>query len=168
MIVNLAAVMSILLHVYILSIKIEQPKLNPNNGKGKKKIDLVLNGNSKEGGGKKKEDIYVIPKEVQEIVDKLNEEIKKEQMVATLIKKECKKFYTGIGIIYNPWKGDVTKVAKGSPAEKAGIKVGDILLDSGIRDKYEEGTVITIPTLREGIIHDIPVTIGKICTENKP
>ena len=56
MIVNLAAVMSILLHVYILSIKIEQPKLNPNNGKGKKKIDLVLNGNSKEGGGKKKEE----------------------------------------------------------------------------------------------------------------
>ena len=95
------------------------------------------------------------------------EKIAKEEAVRQSKMKKCDKYYRGIGVV-TIWD-EIVKVAVGSPADKAGIKVGDrAVSDMNIRDKYAIGTEVIVSVLRDGIIHNIPVTIGKICTnENK-
>lgn len=86
---------------------------------------------------------------------------------------KCEQFYGGIGINQvNTVKvsGEEAKlqvivesVHPGYPAEKAGIKAGDVLLNSdGIRGDI--GTPVTVLTLRDGTPRSYNLTRDKICT----
>jgi C-terminal processing protease CtpA/Prc len=114
--------------------------------------------NDKKGKSKHKEKrIFVINQFVQDNIDKKKKGPKKT-------KKDCKSFYTGIGITTS-WSDHITYVAPGGPADIAGIRKGDQLLDPAqrIRDKFKEGTLITVTVIRDGITKDITVRIDKIC-----
>ncbi len=67
----------------------------------------------------------------------------------------------------SPTESAIT-VAPGAPADQAGIKPGDVLVNPGnrIKDQYREGTVINIQIIRNGITMNMRVTIGKICYDN--
>lgn len=163
--IKIAIIVSLLIHVVVLSIKIEEPKLQEKK-QGQNKAKVVLKDKEKNGKGDNQEDIYVL----QELVDKLEKELNDSKFAASLInsQKDCETYYIGIGIHYSPLFNTVINVAPGGPADKAGIRVDDILIDGQeIKDQYPEGTTITVAVLRKGIIHNIPITIGKICTKAK-
>jgi predicted metalloprotease with PDZ domain len=156
-----------MIHIFILSIKIPAPK--PQQKKQNKSIVKVKIKQEKKqedhGGDDKDVEIFVI-KEIEKMLEEMQKLAKEEAALKSIMRK-CDKHYLGIGVTHSSLFGEITNVAPGGPADKAGIRVGDIPLDSlNIRDKYPEGTVITIPILRDGITHNIPVTIGKICTES--
>lgn len=154
---------SLIIHAIILSIKIPKSKFQ---NKSTVKIKLEQQKDKKNKGVEKDEDLYI----VQNIIDVLEkvEELAKEEAAIKSMLNVCESYYMGIGIVHSSFLGKIVEVVPGGPADKAGIKVGDIPLDSlEIRDKYEEGTQITIPILRDGIMYQIPVTIGKICTKEK-
>lgn len=75
--------------------------------------------------------------------------------------------YRGIGV-KRYWAGEVFEVGPGTPAERAGIRVGDTLLndDEFVRDSVPVGTRMTARVLRDGIELVLPIVIGDICTED--
>lgn len=87
--------------------------------------------------------------------------------------------FVGIGVSYfqNAGVSTITQVFKGSPAEKAGLQVGDVLLmvdgmaigektSEEIRELVigEEGTQVNIRVRREGKEIDIPIIRGRVDT----
>lgn len=154
---------SIIIHAIILSIKVhEKPKSKKAKSKQIVKVKLKKKG---EGSGKK-EEIFVV-KELEKMIAKLQKIAKEEATLKTIMKK-CNRYYLGIGVTHNSLFGEITNVAPGGPADRAGIKPGDVPLDGlNIRNKYPEGTQITVSILRKGTTYNIPVTIGKICIEEK-
>lgn len=162
-------IFSTLLHIAILSIKIPDPQHNKDKQKQKSpivKVKLQQQEDQQQNKGSKDEDLYVI-KDILEQLEKIEKLAKEEAAIQSMMEK-CETFYMGIGVVHSSLFGEISEVVPGSPADRAGIKVGDIPLDAlNIRDKYPEGTNITIPILRNGIMYEIPVTIGKICTKEK-
>lgn len=77
---------------------------------------------------------------------------------------KSKKYYTGIGI-FSAF-GAVGEVAPGGPADKAGLRIGDTIMNREILgpDRYPEGTHLTLEIAREGNQRfKVDVTIEKIC-----
>lgn len=161
-----ALYISIIIHVILLSIKFSKPiPQKPKKKQSPKitKIKIKQEKKKTQKGSSKKQDIYVL----NEIMKDLQRILEDQKAIAKIMSK-CDKFYMGIGVTHNSLFGEIDKVVPGGPADRAGIRVGDQPLDPlDIRDKYPEGTYITIPILRDGIIHHIPVTIGKICIKDK-
>ena len=121
----------------------------------------ILKKNKKRGKSPRKERrIFVIDQFIQDNLEKKKDKGAKRRI------KDCKTSYTGIGIVTN-FMDEITYVAPGGPAYLAGIKPGDILAvsSSRIRNVYKAGTMITITVERNGIMKDIRVRVGKICTE---
>lgn len=79
-----------------------------------------------------------------------------------------KKFYTGIGVIMG-LNGSVSSVALGGPADKAGIKVGDIISNSSILqpDKHPVGTQLPLQIVRPHQNLTIIVSVDKVCFDDK-
>lgn len=79
----------------------------------------------------------------------------------------CPLSYRGIGIEQTP-TGMVIEVLRGSPAERAGIQLGDVIHNhyaTLIRDRYPIGHVLRLNIRRLGELVDVPVRIEKICYE---
>lgn len=80
--------------------------------------------------------------------------------------------YTGMAMYFIDGRVMITDVTKGSPADKAGVKPGDVVLAVGNNfsnniQKYREmlkatGSRINLIVLREGVIHDIKLPIRSI------
>jgi hypothetical protein len=75
--------------------------------------------------------------------------------------------YKGVGVHVLPWNGRVLDVGPGTPAEKAGIKDMDVILNDDIlgTDRYPVGTVLALRVLRGGVVIDINVIVEIICNE---
>jgi predicted metalloprotease with PDZ domain len=75
--------------------------------------------------------------------------------------------YTGIGV--RVWdNGAILEVASGGPADKAGLRAGDTLLNSDVTepDQHKSGTPITLHYLRdEREMPPVVAVIEKICNE---
>lgn len=79
--------------------------------------------------------------------------------------KQCDKWYGGIGV-YMGWPDTISKVMPGYPADKAGLRAGDMIEPVYENDiKGEPGTVVMIRVTRMGKSYIITITRGKICTE---
>lgn len=167
--INYTLILSIVLHAVILSVKITKVQQDNNQKKqsqSKIKIEIKQEQSQQDLVGAKDEDIYILEKILSDL-QKIEKLAKEEAIVMSMLDK-CETFYMGIGVVHNSIFGEISQVVPGSPADKAGIKVGDIPIGPlDIRDKYPEGTNITVSILRNGIMYEIPVTIGKICTKEK-
>ncbi len=77
-------------------------------------------------------------------------------------------FYRGVGVITS-FSGDVSEVAPGGPADKAGVLVGDVLLnrDEFSENRYEAGTPVVLHLDRNGQRLHLATTVRKICKEEK-
>lgn len=76
----------------------------------------------------------------------------------------CPKKYIGIGIRFD-WgqKNVVIKVAPGSPAERAGIQIDDVLLTDEYFGDLPVGAEVMLPIERNGVKHDITMKVNYIC-----
>ena len=86
-------------------------------------------------------------------------------------KEPCTKYYYGVGIKYY-LLGEVANIAPESPAEKIGIQIGDVILNTSDLhfDKNDESNLNRILKLRinrNGITLDFNLTIQKICVESQ-
>jgi len=79
----------------------------------------------------------------------------------------CPKFYTGIGVTYQPSLGGIIEIAQGSPAELAGINIGDVFIANIEYRGMAVGTPITVFLMRNGITIVKKLKIGKICIEEE-
>lgn len=87
---------------------------------------------------------------------------------ATFALSKCDgRTYTGIGV--RSWlNGAIVEVAPGGPADKAGLRAGDTLLnlDATEPDQHKPGTRITLRFLRdEREMPPVVAVIGEICNE---
>lgn len=73
-------------------------------------------------------------------------------------------WYGGIGIVQDERTGILLTVAKGYPAERAGLLVGDRLL-TRLNIRGEVGTIATVTLVRDGSILQYNIMREKICTE---
>jgi predicted metalloprotease with PDZ domain len=79
----------------------------------------------------------------------------------------CADFYRGIGIRRNFGNYQIFEVVAGGPADKAGISVGDEILNDDVLgpNRYMVGHEITLHIRRDGREFPVQVRIGRICTE---
>lgn len=75
------------------------------------------------------------------------------------------KSYVGIGIVVNPGIDLVTLVGTNTPASRAGLKAGDILLDADLARDATIGRVVPLKVLRDGLQFDVSVTVARICQD---
>jgi hypothetical protein len=77
------------------------------------------------------------------------------------------RIYTGIGV--RAWgNGAILEVASGGPADKAGLRAGDTLLNSDVTepDQHKPGTPVTLHYLRdEREMPPVVAVIEEICNE---
>lgn len=172
--------MSLMLHAFIIFREIPKPavKKKPKTHAIKKikiklklkqlskvKIKLKQKKSNKKRGSHKDSELFV-----ETIIENMFKELrlkrKNKGIMSNMLKKDCKKSFIGIGIVYDRYFYKILSVGVGTPADIAGFKVGDILIDPRIKikNKYSIGTLITVPVDRNGIIIHIQVTVGKICS----
>lgn len=166
MIAKLSFILSIIIHTVLLSIILpsSQTRTQSNIRVHIKDESEGLNSGL---GKSKEEELFVIAE-----LSKMFEEMDKANKQMSFIKKlenyigDCDNFYIGIGITHGFISNDVSEVVPGGPADKAGIKVGDVLLNSklNIKDAFPIGTSVNIVILRNSIITTIPIKVNKICT----
>lgn len=76
-------------------------------------------------------------------------------------------WYGGIGIMQNETTGEIIHIGKGYPADRAGLRLGDMLLTrDGIRG--EPGSTVTLMLKRHGQLLQFDIVREKICTERRP
>lgn len=82
----------------------------------------------------------------------------------------CARTYRGIGITRWALSEGIKAIAKGGPADKAGLQVGDVILndDELGADRYMVGHPVKLHIERAGRRLTVVVVIGRICFEENP
>jgi S1-C subfamily serine protease len=94
---------------------------------------------------------------------------KRKRMVAKKNTRKCTTYYEGVGLTFD-WRGHsgaVTELAPDGPAERAGVYVGDILLNQQNELLGPAGSVTYIQVLRAGQVHTFEVTRDRICQDGR-
>ena len=74
--------------------------------------------------------------------------------------------YIGVGITADPRTERILLVGENTPASRAGLQHDDIVLNPDVwRDARQEGAVLRLLVLREGVTMVVSVRVGKICIE---
>lgn len=76
----------------------------------------------------------------------------------------CEKSYRGVGF-KDDWAGHIIEVAPGSPAEQAGIIVGDRLAQDDYYKNLDIGTIVVMKIERNGQLMELTLRIDDICYE---
>lgn len=72
--------------------------------------------------------------------------------------------YIGVGVTADPGSERIILVGDDTPASRAGLRHGDIVLNPGVwRDAHREGSVLHLVILRDGMMIAVAVQVGKIC-----
>lgn len=86
-----------------------------------------------------------------------------------LSKDRCTgRMFKGIGL-HTSWGGLIFEVARGSPAEAAGIRAGDSMVDPSQLDPdaMKVGQVVVIGIERRGTVMNINVVVDDICNDKE-
>jgi predicted metalloprotease with PDZ domain len=72
--------------------------------------------------------------------------------------------YIGVGVTAEPGSERIILVGENTPASRAGLQHDDIVLNPGVwRDAHEDGALLRVVVLREGVTMAMSVLVGKIC-----
>jgi hypothetical protein len=72
--------------------------------------------------------------------------------------------YIGVGVTATPGTERVIMVGDNTPAARAGLQPGDIVLNPAVwRDAHEDGALIHLEVLRDGAQIALTILVGKIC-----
>ena len=165
MIVKLSFIFSIIIHVVILSATFSSlPK--PTQPQSKMRVQIKSEKLNLGSDNSKEDELFVINE-----LNKMFEEMDKVNKQMNFIKKlehyvgDCDDFYIGIGITHEFISSKISRVVPNGPADKAGLKVGDAMLNSNlnIKDTFPIGTSVNIVILRNGITTVVPIKVDKIC-----
>jgi hypothetical protein len=77
----------------------------------------------------------------------------------------CESTFRGVGLMHNGIR--VQSLAPGGPADRAGLKVGDVILNAEVlgQDRYMVGHRLTLKVSRDGRHFAVDVVVGRICFE---
>ena len=74
--------------------------------------------------------------------------------------------YVGVGVTAELRTERIMLVGDDTPASRAGLQHDDIVLNPEVwQDAHQEGIVLQVTILREGVKMTVPVRVGKICIE---
>jgi hypothetical protein len=74
--------------------------------------------------------------------------------------------YVGVGVTADPRTERIILVGEDTPASRAGLQHDDIVLNPVVwRDSHQEGVLLRVEVLREGVTMTVPVRVGKICID---
>jgi len=74
--------------------------------------------------------------------------------------------YIGVGVTADPRTERIILVGEDTPASRAGLQHDDIVLNPAVwRDSHQEGVLLRVQVLREGVTMIVPVRVGKICID---
>jgi hypothetical protein len=74
--------------------------------------------------------------------------------------------YVGVGITADPRTDRIILVGENTPASRAGLRHGDIVLNPSVwQHAHVEGSLLAVLVLREGGQVTLPVLVGRICIE---
>jgi len=74
--------------------------------------------------------------------------------------------YVGVGITADPRTERIILVGDNTPASRAGLQHDDIVLNPAVwRDAQQEGALLRVLVLREGVKMILLVRVGRICIE---
>lgn len=138
-------IISLILHCLLLvgAMKATPPKKNGSGGTSEIEVSVGGDGGKGEGPGDGK---TIIPKEDGEGTS-----------------TECEEWYGGIGIIQD-FESEITYVAHGYPADKAGIRLGDVIVEQNDEIRGDPGTKLTLNILRNKKKLVFNLVREKICT----
>jgi len=77
----------------------------------------------------------------------------------------CAHSYIGIGVMVSSFGGLIVEVSPGGPADRAGMRVGDVFLNAERfrRDSYTPGQEMPLAIERDGQRIDLMARVGKVC-----
>jgi hypothetical protein len=77
------------------------------------------------------------------------------------------RIYRGVGIKMAPWNGMVQEIGIDTPASRAGLEEGDVILNRGILevDRYAAGTELVLDVQRGPLRLKLPIVVERICQE---
>jgi hypothetical protein len=77
------------------------------------------------------------------------------------------RIYRGVGIKMAPWNGYVQEIGVDTPASRAGLEEGDVILNRSILevDRYEAGTELVLDVQRGGLRLSLTIVVERICQE---
>ena len=74
--------------------------------------------------------------------------------------------YVGVGVTADPGTERIILVGDNTPASRAGLQHDDIVLNPEVwRDAHQEGVILHVTILRQGVRMTARVRVGKICIE---
>ena len=166
---SLILVLSIFIHASLLFFLPTEDKDSESSDKSKQKpgsvkINIVDKPTDKEIKADHKS--TPLPENKSKVVVKKK---KKAQEKQAYIDHKCEKWYSGIGVMNN---GDgsclITYVGKGYPADRAGIKPGDLVLKSDLEcpGRGPLGTHILVKIMRGTQVLTFDLVREKICQKD--
>jgi S1-C subfamily serine protease len=77
------------------------------------------------------------------------------------------RIYRGVGIKMAPWNGMVQEIGVDTPASRAGLEEGDVILNRDILavDRYAAGTELLLDVQRGDRRLSLTIVIERICQE---
>jgi predicted metalloprotease with PDZ domain len=77
------------------------------------------------------------------------------------------RIYRGLGIKMAPWNGMVQEIGIDTPASRAGLEEGDLILNRDILevDRYAAGTELVLDVLRGKDRLRLTIVVERICQE---
>jgi hypothetical protein len=74
--------------------------------------------------------------------------------------------YVGVGVTADPRTERLILIGDNTPASRAGLQHDDIVLNPEVwRDAHQDGAVLRMLILREGVKMIVAVRVGRICIE---
>ena len=74
--------------------------------------------------------------------------------------------YVGVGVTADPRTERIILVGEDTPASRAGLQHDDIVLNPVVwQDSHQEGVLLRVEVLREGVTMTVAVRVGKICID---
>jgi hypothetical protein len=74
--------------------------------------------------------------------------------------------YVGVGVTADPRTERIILVGDDTPASRAGLQHDDIVLNPAVwRESHDEGALLRVKVLSEGVTMTVPVRVGKICID---
>jgi hypothetical protein len=74
--------------------------------------------------------------------------------------------YVGVGVTADPRTQRIILVGERTPASRAGLQHDDIVLNPDVwRDAHQEGVLLPVVVLREGVTMTLAVRVGRICID---
>ena len=74
--------------------------------------------------------------------------------------------YVGVGVVADTRTERIMLVGEDTPASRAGLQHDDIVLNPAVwRESHQDGALLQVQVLREGVTMIVQVRVGKICIE---